>query len=195
MATHTITSEPKASARLQGWDYAYFDKATASGGQCVAVFSPALRGIVKKGFQFHEDSLRFDSSLSASVLELDFHEPQNMEGPSIPPNLEEGWGDPDSPLATVVPITGGNGHRSPIKQYRESRAAALENAKPHLDADLFRLTTEVNRVFCTHFNLLTQLGDKDKAFVAQKLTATTLIPWYRAKGVSLNEQDIAAMSF
>ena len=195
MPIHTVTSYPKPSHKHPGWHYSHFNRPTSSGGQCVAVFSPAIADIIRPGFQFDEEQLRYDVSLGASVLELDFHEPQQMEEPSLPPNPETGWGDPDSPLATVVPITGGNGHRSPIKQYRESRAAALENAKPHIDADLFRLTTEVNRVFCMHFTLLTQLGDKDRSYVAQKLTATTLIPWYRAKGVSLSEQDVAAMSF
>lgn len=193
MATHTITSDPRPSALLRGWHYAYYDQITSGGKQCVAVFSPALKGYVKKGFQFEEDSLRYDTSLGASVLELDFHEPQDMEEPSLPPNTEEGWGDPDSPLATVVPVTNGNGHRPP--SLHATRKQAREEGALRLPPALIKIADEVTACFCMQYRLISPVvGEARRADVAQKLTAIACIPYYRAAGVELTEDDVKSMT-
>lgn len=193
VSTHTITTDPKPSARLPGWLYSYFDKQTPGGSQCVAVFSPALKGYIKKGFEFHEGSLRYDAALGASILELDFHEPQDMEGPSIPPNPEEGWGDPDSPLATVVPITNGNGHRTPSPHAMRKRAK--EEGASRLPPGLMKIADEVTACFCMQYRLISPIvGEVRRADVAQKLTAIACIPYYRAAGVELSEDDVKGMT-
>lgn len=117
---HTITSDARPSVRHQGWWYAYYDKASASGRACTVVFPGAVADLVKTGFQFDSSSVRWDDSLRASVLELDFHEPEGMDSPSLPPDPEAGWGDPDYPApapAVAVPEAqpaavgaNGNGH-------------------------------------------------------------------------------------
>lgn len=192
MPIHTVTSNPKPSHKLPGWHYSHFNKPTNSGGQCVAVFSPAIADIIRPGFQFDEEQLRYDVSLGASVLELDFHEPQQMEEPSLPPNPETGWGDPDSPLAIAAPVIA-NGHRPPAPS--TARKHAREEGARVLPVSLSKIANEVCSCFTMQYRLISPVvNEARRADVAQKLTAIACIPYYRAAGVELSEDDVKGMT-
>lgn len=128
------TSDPKPSMRLQGrghhgWYYAYYDRPAANGQSCVVVFPASIKDIVRKGFEFDEaSSVVWDDGLGASVLKLDFDEPEDLGQPALPPDPESGWGDPDvlppappepefepteAELVAATTSSNGNGHRPP----------------------------------------------------------------------------------
>lgn len=118
---HTVTSDARPSIRHEGWYYAYYDKASATGRACAIIFPEAIKDLVRRGFQFHDYDVHWDDTLRASVLQLDFAEAPDTEGPSLPPDPEPGWGDVDGlPAPTVEPvhsellvaagINGSNGH-------------------------------------------------------------------------------------
>ena len=192
MPIHTVTTHPKPSYKIPGWHYSYFDQPTNAGGQSVAVFSPAISDIIKPGFQFDESQLRFEPTLGASVLELDFHEPQQMEEPSIPPDPEAGWGDPDY-LPTTELGHGSNGHRPPHPH--TARKRAREEGAQVLPAALVRIASEIASCYCMIYRLISPVvNEARRADVAQKLTAIACIPYYRAAGVELSEDDVKGMT-
>lgn len=192
MATHTITSDPKPSHRVTGgYYYCYYDKQTPSGGQCTVVFPSALLGVVRRGFQFDASCVRFDAALQASVLELDFDEPAHMEEPSLPPDLESGWGDPDD-LPATRGVSRSSRALSPMQDQVRQQATAAGEALPPA---LFKIAQEVCRCFSVQFRMISPIvTDARRADVAQKLTAIACIPYYRAAGVELTEDDVKAIA-
>ena len=192
MSIHTVTSYPKPSHKIPGWYYSHFNKPTSAGGQCVAVFSPAISDIIQPGFQFDADQLRFDPSLGASVLELDFHEPQQVEEPSLPPDPEAGWGDPDGLTATEL---GHDGHVRRPPSPRTARKHAREEGARVLPVSLSKIASQVCSCFAMQYRLITPVvNEARRADVAQKLTAIACIPYYRAAGVELSEDDVKGMT-
>lgn len=191
MSIHTITSNPKSSHKIPGWFYSYFNKPTPTGGQCIAVFPSAISDIIKIGFQFDESSLRYDPALGASVLELDFHEPRQMEEPAIPPDPETGWGDPDSLCNTTAGVTSRVSNVSPLAARRQARAEGAQALPPALA----RIASDVCSCFAMQYRLIQPVvGEARRADVAQKLTAIACIPYYRAAGVELSEDDVEGMT-
>lgn len=198
MAVRTVTSDPQPSKRIHGYFYVYYNKKLDNGGECLALIHPALRDIVKKGFIFDDGAVHFDPNYNASILALDFDEAPDQD-PALPPDPEAGWGDPDDLVATASePST--NGHAIPNRGVRPATvrrrlAAAQDPDFAHLPAPLMKISMEVNRVFLMQYKLLgSSVGDNNRAFIAQKLTACAVIPFYKAAGISLDDEDIAAIS-
>jgi hypothetical protein len=190
MTVRRITSEPKPSAKHEGWLYAYFNQRTANGGECAVIFTPALKDLIKPGLLFDDSCIHWSDEHRASVLELDFEE--QPEEPGFPP--AEGWGDPDP-----VPVSA-NGHamaavleragtRPAATRKREAQQQAVAGAQ--LPAALLKISLEVNRCFQMHYALLNPtVGEARRADVAQKLAATSCIPYFRQVGVALTEEDV-----
>jgi hypothetical protein len=205
MAVRRITSDPKPSQRLQGWHYAYYSKQTAAGGECTVVFPPSIADLVKKGFAFDDGLVVYDESLKASVLTLDFDvdqtEPQDLPEPSLPADLESGWGDPDGLPAsppTVQPEQRGEivhtgGVRPPALRRRQAQEQAIKGAQ--LPAAFLKINLEVNRSFLLQYALISSsVGEARRADVAQKLCAIASIPYFRQVGIELSEDDIKGMT-
>lgn len=204
MAVRIATSDPKPSTKPDhhGYFYFYFNKKLPNGGECAALIPDAIRDIVKKGFTFDDSCLAFSTELKASVLQLDFDEPE-LADPALPPR-EEGWSDPDHlaalesadpELMTAVaqrPVAIPNrGVRPATVRKRNAEARAAEH---NLDIDLLMLLDQV----CAAFNYTSKrIGsvEKPRAMEAQKLTVTALIPWLKQRGIALSEEDEKSMSF
>jgi hypothetical protein len=204
MAVRRITSDPKPSQRLQGWHYAYYSKQTAAGGECTVVFPPSIADLVKKGFAFDDGLVVYDESLKASVLTLDFDvdqtEPQDLPEPSLPADLESGWGDPDGLPAS--PPTVQPGPSSVIVQSGGVRPQALRRrAASQLDPDLskvpaplLKMGVEISRLFLVVDSLLKPaVNDSSRALIAQKLAVSAAIPYYRSVGVTLSEEEAQSL--
>lgn len=205
MAHRIATSDPKPSSRPQsrGYYYFYFNKRTASGGECMALVPESIRDLVKKdAFMFDDRCLEWDENLQASVLKLDFDNPA-LEDSSLPPR-EEGWSDPDHPTAlepadphaltavaqrqAVIP------NRAPRPATVRKHNAAARAAEHNIDVDLLMLLDQV----CAAFNYTSKrIGsvEKPRAMEAQKLATTALIPWLKQRGVALSEDEEKAISF
>lgn len=190
---YTITSDPKPSRRINGgYHYSYYDRPTSSGGQCTVVFPSSIAGVIKKGFRFEESNVRFDATLGASVLELDFDEPPHMEEPALPPDPESGWGDPDDLLAGST--RGAARAPSAFSQRRRVEQQAVA-AGESLPPGLFQIAQEVARCFAVQYRMIsTAVPDARRADIAQKLTAIACIPYYRSAGVAITEDDVKSMS-
>lgn len=202
MAVRTVTTDPKPSQHHQGFDYFYFNKLTDKGTNCAAIIPPALRGIVRKGFIFDDAALRWDDTLRASVLELDFDQPPAGE-PALPADLDTGWSDHDhlTATATADPVvlrhlmpntTIPNQGVTPATARKHD--AASRAAEHNIDIDLLLLLDQV----CAAFNYTRRrigVSETPRAMEAQKLTVTALIPWLKAKGVNLSEEDEKTMNF
>lgn len=203
MAIRHITSEPKPSMRHHGWFYAYYSKPTSQGGDCAVVFPPSIADIVRKGFAFDDSCVSFDEGLRASVLHLDFDmeaaEPQDLQEPSLPPDLESGWGDPDG-LPASPPVNGSaaadeprQGVRPPALRKRQAQAQAIQGAQ--LPAAYLKINLEVSRSFLLQYALISPaVGEARRADVAQKLCAIASIPYFRQVGIELSEDDIKGMT-
>lgn len=198
MAVYQLTSDPKPSTRIHGWLYAYFNKPTSNGGECTVLIAPAVADVARKGFAFDESCISFDEALRASVLNLDFAQPKELDGPSLPPDPEFGWGDPDR-LPPTPPQSGGESQqvataaRPATLRRRDGEKIAAMGAQ--LPADFMRINLEVNRAYLLQYSLLSSIGDTRRADVAQKLTAISAIPYYRQKGIALTEDDVKGMTF
>lgn len=198
MAVRTITSDPAPSKRVHGYFYVYYNKKLQNGGECLALIHPALKDIVKKGFIFDDDAVRFNPDFGASVLALDFDEPA-AEDPSLPPDPETGWGDPDGLVATCSE-SADNSHAIPNRGVRPAaarrqRVAALDPELAALPAPLMKIGVEVTRLFLMQYKLLgSSVSDSNRALIAQKLTAISAIPFYRSVGVNLSEEDVQSIS-
>jgi hypothetical protein len=193
MTVRTITSEPRPSTKHEGWLYSYFNQRTANGGECAVIFTPALRDLVKPGLLFDDSCIEWSDELRASVLSLDFDEQPAVAG--VPP--EDGWGDPDP----ILHSANGNGHaaieragtRPPATRRREAQQQVVAGAQ--LPAPLLKISLEVNRCFQMHYSLLNPVvGEARRADVAQKLAATSCIPYFRQVGVELTEEDVKQLS-
>lgn len=203
MAVRSITSDPKPSTKIPGWFYAYFNKATASGGECACVFPPAIKDIVKRGFTFDDGILRYDESLRASVLELDFSEPSTDGEPQLPPDPDLGWADPDGLPPEPAPISGppqpaqpfpaAAGTRPAATRRREAAQAAIEGSQ--LPAAFLKINVQVARSFLLQYALISPtVGEARRADVAQKLCAISSIPYFRQAGVELTEEDVKSIN-
>lgn len=198
MAVRRILSDPKPSQKIQGWLYAYYSKPTRDGGDGVVVFSPALRDIVKRGFTFVDELVSFDEALGASVLQLDFDEPAQEDGPAFPADPESGWGDPDSLLA-AAPASNDNGHApyqgGQARTVRKRQGEAIASMGAQLPADFLQINLQVSRSFLLQLSLIgDRVSEARRADVAQKLCAIASIPYYRQKGVELGDDDIKGMT-
>jgi hypothetical protein len=204
MAIRRITSDPKPSIRHHGWFYAYYSKPTNNGGDCAAIFPPSIADIVRKGFAFDDSCVRFDEGLRASVLELDFDmedpKPEGLQEPSIPPDPESGWRDPDC-LPPSAPAVGdqqpelqqGNGLRPPAQRKRQATEQAIQGAQ--LPAPYLKINLEVSRSFLLQYALISPaVGEARRADVAQKLCAIASIPYFRQVGIELTEDDVKGMT-
>jgi hypothetical protein len=187
MATYTISSEPRASQRNPGWLFSYYDKEVPDGRRYCALVPANLANIVKPGLQFTDANLRFDAQLSSGVLELDVPQPQGIHLHSLPPDLEAGWGDPDSLLAT--PAAPPERRSSPLKQRRDIATQAVLHQVGRLPAALITMADEDQRVFQYHYACLTNIEPHQRAATAQKMAATTLINWRKQQGLQSPGDD------
>jgi hypothetical protein len=203
MAVRSITSDPKPSSKIPGWFYAYFNKATASGGECACVFPSTLKDVVKRGFTFDDAILRYDESLRASVLELDFGQPEVHGEPQLPPDPELGWADPDglppeppslpSPAQPAQRFPAPAGTRPPATRRREAAQAAIEGSQ--LPAAFLKINVQVARSFLLQYALISPVvGEARRADVAQKLCAISSIPYFRQAGVELTDDDVKSIN-
>lgn len=204
MATYFITSDPKPSSRNTNYHFVYYGKPAKSGGECMAIFPSYLAKHVKKGDVIDDEQTRYDTALSATVLELDFEHPSGGEL-SLPAG-ENGWSDPDALTAlepadaAVVAVVAENAKPNPIpgrayspKAQRRADAAARA-AEHNLDLELLTILDQA----CSAFNYACRrigTAEKPRAMEAQKLATTALIPWLKSRGVALSEDDEKAMSF
>lgn len=199
MAVYQLTSDPKPSTRVHGWLYAYYNKPTPAGGECIALIAPAIADIARRGLAFDESCITFDDALRASVLNLDFAEPQRLDGPSLPPDPEAGWGDPDR-----LPASPPEQHQAPVPQpqqagvrppaQRRRAAEAIASMGSQIPADFLKINLEINKAFLMQYALLSSIPDARRADVAQKLAVTAAIPYYRQKGIELTDDDVKGMT-
>jgi hypothetical protein len=205
MAIRHITSEPKPSLRHHGWHYAYYSKQTAAGGECAVIFPPSISDIVKKGFAFEDSCVIYDEALKASVLTVDFgvdeSEPQELPEPSLPADLESGWGDPDRLPASPPTVrseqqgelVASGGVRPPSVRRRQAQEQAIKGCQ--LPAAFLKINLEVSRSFLLQYALISSsVGEARRADVAQKLCAIASIPYFRQVGIELSEDDIKGMT-
>lgn len=204
MTVRIATSDPKPSSKPdhQGFLYFYYNKRTASGGECAALIPRALQDIVKKGFTFDDSALVFDTDLKASLLQLDFDEPP-MGDPSLPPG-EEGWADHDhltstgsaepQALAAVAERTAVIPNRGVRPATVRKRNAESRAAEHNLDLELLMLLDQA----CAGFNYACKrigTAEKPRAMEAQKILVTCMIPWLKQRGVLLSDEDEKGMNF
>jgi hypothetical protein len=204
MAVRITTSDPKPSTKTEhrGYYYFYFNKKLANGGECAALVPDSIRDIVKKGFVFDDSCLTFDTDLKASVLKLDFDEPE-LADPAIPAR-EEGWSDPDhlaalesadpqamTAVAHRAAVIPNRGVRPATVRKRNAEARAAEH---NIDIDLLMLIEQASRAF----NLTCKLigtAEKPRPMEAQKIVVTCMIPWLKERGVTLSDTDEKAMNY
>jgi hypothetical protein len=211
MAVRIATSDPKPSTRPEhrDYDYFYFNKQTPSGGECAALVPHSLRGLVQRGFAFDDAALRYDETLRASVLELDFDRPA-VPDPALPADPELGWGDPDHltaleptrPATAVAvaerPAAAAPAPLIPNRGLRPAtlrkQAAAARAAEHNLDVELLLILDQV----CAAFNYASKrIGsvEKPRALEVQKLVVTSAIPWLKQRGIALSDDEEKAMTF
>jgi hypothetical protein len=202
MAVRTATTDPKPSSRHNGFDYFYYNKLTTSGSNCAAIIPPSLRGIVRKGFVFDDNALRYDDELRASILELDFDEPAASE-PALPDDPDAGWGDHDHLAAGTAAdpqLLNTLMHHPTIPNRGVSpatarkHAAAARAAEHNIDVELLLLLDQL----CSAYNYASKrigVVEKPRAMEAQKLLVTAAIPWLKSRGTALSEEDAKAMNF
>lgn len=190
----TVISDPKPSVRCHGWDFVYYDRKTTRGTDCLALIPPSLRGVVKRGFTFQDESLHFDETLRSWVLSVDFDEPPTAD-PAQPSHSEAGWRDPDYPVEPADPIA-----LQRMKQHLDAVMASTrpepvtEPAKPTLDPSLAQLIEQVALAYNYTCRCI-GVSERPRAMEAQKLATTALIPWLKSRGVALTEEEEKAMSF
>lgn len=197
MAPRIVTSDPLPSKRIHGYHYFYYNKKLVNGGEAVALIHPSVKDVVKKGFIFDDTAVKFNPQFNASILSLDFDEPSS-EDPSLPPDTENGWGDPDHLTAAAseehdshTPAIPHRGVR-PTTVRRRQAAAIREEA--NLRPGLLSVADEVINVFLYSYARLSVINETNRANVAQKLTATIAIPFYRSVGIELDQEDVKSMT-
>ena len=204
MAVRIATSDPKPSSKPDhhGYYYFYFNKKLPTGGECAALIPHSIHDIVKKGFTFDDSCLAYSTDLKASVLQLDFDEPE-LADPSLPPR-EEGWSDPDhlaaleaadphvmAAVAQRPAVIPNRGVRPATVRKRNAEARAAEH---NIDVDLLMLLDQA----CAGFNYACKrigTAEKPRAMEAQKILVTCMIPWLKERGVKLSEDDEKAMNY
>lgn len=186
MAPRLITSEPRPSIRHPKWHYCYYNQKTAAGRDCVVVIPNSLIGVVRRGFAFDDETdLHWDDNLKATVLSVDFDAPAS-EHPSQPPNRDIGWADPDTAdsIGTADPAA--------LRQF--AAAQGLIPEPPTLDP---ALETILEQLCLAYSYASKRLGcnERPRAMEIQKLLVTAAIPWIKATGVKLSDDEERAMSF
>lgn len=185
MAPRLITSSPRPSIRHHGWFYSYYNAKTARGTDCVAVFPKSLVSVIKPGFTFDDEThLQWDEQLGASVLTVDFHTPPEGS-PSLPPNQAAGWRDPDGVLTELA---------EPEALKATATRLGVIPEPPKLDHALEELLEQACMAF-TYACRRIGVAEKPRAMEAQKIAVTCMIPWLKAKGVTLSDEEEKAMSF
>ena len=201
MAVYQLTSDPKPSTRIHGWLYAYFNKPTSNGGECTVLIAPAVADVARKGFAFDESCISFDEALRASVLNLDFAQPQELGGPSLPPDPEFGWGDPDR-LPAAPPVMegpkaqGADPGRAGLRPQalRRQAAAQLDPELSKVPAPLLKMGAEITRLFLVIDSMLKPaVNDSSRALISQKLAVSAAIQYYRSAGVDLTEEEARSL--
>lgn len=193
MTVRQVTSLPKPSTKHQGWDFVYFNRKTASGGECVALIAPVLRDIVKPGFAFDESAVLWDDALKASVLHLDFEE--QPEEPGIPP--ESGWNDCD-----LIPTSSNGNAMAAVLERAGTRPVATRKreaqqqvvAGSQLPAPYLKVTMETCKCFQVCYSMLSNVNEARRADIAQKIAVTATISYLRAAGIALDDQDVKAIN-
>jgi len=216
MAIRRLTTDPKPSHKHQGWYYARFNDQLPNGTEKTVLIPPCNIDVLKKNFVFDDSIISKDPTTGLDTLNVGFDQPQSEE-PSIPPS-ENGWDDPDCMLhQPIAPANGnGNGNGSngngngatpqppsgpntfdkagirPATARR--RAAAARAAEFNLDVDLLLLLEQVT---CAYNYTCRRIGvaEKPRAMEAQKLVVTALIPYLKATGIALTEEDEKTLQF
>jgi hypothetical protein len=179
--TWTITSDPKPSARVRGFDYIYFNKPTASGTDCTLLLPPALRGLIRKGATITDRQIRYDEQLGHSVLVLDFNAPPE-EGPSLPPDPDTGWQDHDH-LTAVLPT------QNPRPMTARKHDAAERAAEFNLPMEFLERLEKLARAQ-RFMSAAIGVNEKPRAQDAQKLVVTAWIDYSRSRGTEFSDEDI-----
>lgn len=204
MAIHAITSDPKPSTRNNGWYYCYWNKPTTRGGECTVLVAPAVVDVIRRGFTFDDSCVAYDAALQADVLNVDFAEPPSVEEPSLPPDPEAGWQDPDpvpaSPpqiqSAPAPAVATSNGHRPGVRPsaVRKREAEQLASMGKRLPPGLMKTGMEVAQLFLMQHAMLGSINEPTRTQIAQKLAAIAAIPYYRQQGIQLSEDDVQGMT-
>lgn len=207
MAVHCLTSDPKPSHTHQGWWFAYYNKPTPRGGECTALLAPAAAEVIRRGFTFDDSCIRFDDALRASVLDVDFTGAPVLEEPSLPPDPETGWADPDYPAPTptpqqaaqavaTAPAPSTNGHRPGVRPaaVRRREAEQLAVMGKRLPPGLAKTGMEVAQLLLMQRALLSDIPEPLRTQMAQKCCAIASIPYYRQQGIQLTEEDVQGMT-
>lgn len=186
MAPRLVTTEPRLSLRHRGFYYVYYNAKTARGTDCVAVIPSSLLNVVHRGFAFDDEKdLHWNEDLRASVLTVDFDGPAS-DHPALPPVQDSGWGDHDAATATAV--------SDPTALRQVAERLGVVSPPPKLDAGLEELLEQACMAFlyaCKRIGV----AEKPRAMEAQKIATTCLIPYLRARGVNLSEEDEKAMNY
>jgi hypothetical protein len=204
MTLRYATSDPRPSNKPQhrGYYYFYFNKKLENGGECAALVPESIHNIIRKDFPFDDSILKYDPTLEASILQLDFDAPQ-AANPSLPPR-EEGWSDPDhltaqgaadpaamNAVAQHHAVIPNRGVRPVTVRKRNAAARAAEH---NIDIDLLMLIEQASRAFNITCKLI-GTAEKPRPMEAQKIVVTCMIPWLKERGVALSEEDEKAMYY
>lgn len=183
MDTLHVTSIPRASGRNPGYAWFYYSDTTADGRACGAIVPLYCINSIHKGMQFDRSQLAYDEELGSEVLALDKQSPLPEE-PSLPPDPERGWCDPDGITATgsapsVGRTTGVYGTRGPA--HRKELAKAEGAGIP---VGLLGLLDTASR---SYNYVRTKIGatDPPRADHARALAITALIAYTREQGASI----------
>lgn len=203
MVVRTATSDPKPSARNPGFWYFYYNKRTTAGSECVALIPDSIRDLIKKGFPFDDAALRYNDQLKASVLELDFDEPQAQEEPSLPADPERGWADHDAITAqgSADPQQLAAVHHAPQIPNRGVRpATARKQQAAELAAQYNMPMSFLQRIewLCAAQSYAAKrLGvtEKPRQMDVQKLVTSAYIDWCREGGAEFSDAEERAMRF
>ena len=203
MVVRTATSDPKPSARNPGFWYFYYNKRTTAGSECVALIPDSIRDLIKKGFPFDDTALRYSEDLKASVLQLDFDEPQAQEEPALPADSERGWADHDGittqgsadpeHLAAVH-----NGLQIPNRGVRPSTARKQQAAEWAAQHNIpMSFLQRIEWLCAAQAYAAKRLGvtEKPRQMDVQKLVTSAYIDWCREGGAEFSDAEERAMRF
>jgi hypothetical protein len=174
-----LTSDPRHSARNSEFFYAYYNNIersikTRKGGEPTVFIHRASAPDLRAGYQFNEDQICFDPDLGGSFLAVDYEE--GTDHPSIPAS-EDGWKDPD-PITAITATS----------QTLAKPASPRIQTGPLLDPTLAGLIEQVCRAY-NYTSKLVGCIEKPRSMEVQKLTVTALIPFIKARGFELSEEE------
>jgi hypothetical protein len=174
-----LTSDPRHSARNSEFFYAYYNNThksikTRKGGEPTVFIHRACATDLRAGFEFDEDQVVFDPDLGGSYLAVDYTE--GTEDPSIP-SSEDGWKDPD-PITAITATS---------QTFAKPSSPRIPTG-PLLDPTLAGLIEQVCRAY-NYTSKLVGCIEKPRSMEVQKLTVTALIPFIKARGFELSEEE------